>query len=39
MELDIVKALLIIYHYCLDQDGCSSCSLRDLCMKAPSDWA
>lgn len=38
MDGELLKAMMIIYHYCLEQDDCRTCSLRDFCHKMPCEW-
>lgn len=38
MSTELAKALLLIAKFCIIQDDCSSCPLKDFCMKQPSSW-
>lgn len=35
---DIVKALLLIAKYCIQQRNCEECPLKDFCSDYPSNW-
>lgn len=38
MTLDVLKALAIILEFCLEQDSCKDCPMRDFCGKMPCEW-
>ena len=38
MTLDVLKALAIILEFCLEQDSCKDCLMRDFCGKMPCEW-
>ena len=39
MASDVVKALMVVFYYCMIQEDCKSCPIREFCAKAPSSWA
>lgn len=38
MDKDLLKAVLVILRYCLEQKNCKTCPLKDICGKLPSEW-
>lgn len=38
LDLDVVKALLLIAKMYVVQDSCANCPLHSLCGKMPLDW-
>lgn len=38
MSLELVKALLLISRYCISNENCKTCVLRDICGKQPCNW-
>ena len=38
MTLELLKALAIILEFCLLQDNCRDCPLKDYCQKMPCEW-
>ena len=38
MTLEVFQALLLINRYCLEQDSCKTCPIKELCGKRPCEW-
>ena len=38
MDLEMVKALLSIFNFCLAQGSCKECPLVTICEKMPCEW-
>ena len=38
MLLDVMRAVLILYKFCLKQQNCKECPIRELCGKMPCEW-
>lgn len=38
MSVELTKALLLIAKFCVLQDDCTKCPLKEFCMKQPSSW-
>jgi hypothetical protein len=38
MTLEIMRALILLHNYCLEQNKCTECPLYEICMKQPSEW-
>lgn len=38
MDVDLVKALMLLFHFCLEQENCSQCPIKDFCRKMPCEW-
>lgn len=38
MSTELVRALLLISKFCVIQDSCEECPLKEFCMKQPSSW-
>lgn len=38
MSTELVKALLLIAKFCITQDNCEECTMKEFCMKQPSSW-
>ena len=38
MDINLVKALLLIAKLCQAQNNCKQCPYYDFCGKIPSDW-
>lgn len=38
MTLEVLKALLVVAEFCIHQNNCNECALRDFCAKMPCEW-
>lgn len=38
MTYELLKALAVIIEYCLKQDNCETCAMRDFCSKMHCEW-
>lgn len=38
MPENVLKALETLANYCLNQNDCSNCSMREMCGKQPSEF-
>lgn len=38
MPEKVLEALQVLSIYCLEQDSCSTCPMRDYCGKLPSEY-
>lgn len=38
MSTELTKALLLIAKFCVLQDNCLECPLKEFCMKQPNSW-
>lgn len=38
MDNKLLNAVLVILRYCLAQNNCRTCPLKDICGKIPSEW-
>lgn len=38
MPVEVLKALLVLLRYCLEQDNCKTCPMRDYCGKMPCEF-
>lgn len=38
MSIELVESLLLIAKFCVSQDNCKECPLRQFCGKIPSEW-
>lgn len=38
MNLELFKAIFTIRDFCLSQNNCSNCQLKELCQKMPCEW-
>ena len=36
--VDLLKALLVITNYCINQNNCNQCQLKELCGKIIQEW-
>ncbi len=37
MPLEVLKALLTLIRFCLEQDSCKNCPMREMCGKMPCE--
>ena len=38
MPVEVLKALLTLMRYCLEQDSCKKCGMRAFCGKIPCEY-
>lgn len=38
MAVELVKALLTVFRYCISCDNCEECPMKDMCGKPPQSW-
>lgn len=38
MDLDLLRALILIANTCFLQNSCDECPMRELCGKLPCEW-
>ena len=38
MELELLRALILIANTCFLQNSCEDCSMHELCGKMPCEW-
>ena len=38
MTIELIKALLIIARFCIENSNCRTCALKEFCGKLPSEW-
>lgn len=38
MTPEVLKALLVIMNFCLEQNNCNNCPMKDKCAKMPCEW-
>lgn len=38
MTPEVLRALAVIAEFCLAQNNCGNCPLRDKCSKMPCEW-
>lgn len=38
MTLELFAAIFTIRDYCLAQNNCANCPLKELCQKMPCEW-
>lgn len=38
MPVEVLKALLTLMRYCLEQDKCKECPMREFCEKMPCEY-
>lgn len=38
MTLELLRALVTIAEFCLEQNNCNTCPMKDLCAKMPCEW-
>ena len=38
MAKELVDALLLLAKFCMIQNNCKTCPLKDYCGKTPSEW-
>lgn len=38
MSVELVKALLTIVKFCVNNDNCKTCALKEFCGKIPTEW-
>jgi hypothetical protein len=38
MNLELFQAIFTIRDFCLSQNNCSNCQLKELCQKMPCEW-
>ena len=38
MELELLRALILIANTCFLQNSCEDCPMRELCGKMPCEW-
>ena len=36
--IDVLKALTIIYDFCVSRENCSTCLIKEFCNKISSEW-
>lgn len=38
MSVELVKALMVIFRYCLACENCRECPMKEFCGKCPQSW-
>lgn len=38
MPVNVLEALEIIFNFCIEQDSCPDCPMKDICEKMPCEW-
>lgn len=38
MTLEVLKALVVILEFCLNQDSCKNCPMSQFCQKMSCEW-
>ena len=38
MAIELVKALLTVFRYCVACENCNECPMKDMCGKTPQCW-
>ena len=38
MGVDLIKALMLVFHFCLEENDCRQCPIRSFCGRKPCEW-
>lgn len=38
MELELLRALILIANVCYEQQNCKTCPMKEICGKIPCEW-
>ena len=38
MDAETARALMVIVQFCLTQNDCRKCAMREFCQKMPCEW-